>query len=163
MSTFLIGEIEYEDIFYSDDSERISVSLRATMVFYVLAILVLHVALLNFLVGLTVNDIQKIHQDSAVCEDFGKLWQVSLIETLLSSAPCKWGVPFLKFMRIQTGHKIADTEGYVLELPMSIIPKPYQKQLRALLTKQKIKTQLKKDLNYQNTNVAAEAEAETTS
>src|SRR5688572_4506637 len=129
MSTFLIGEIEYEDVFYSDDSDRISVSLKTTMVFYVLAILVLHVALLNFLVGLTVNDIQRIHEDSVALEDFTKLWQISLIETLLSSLPFKWGVPFLKFMRIQTGHKIADTEGYVLEIPMCVIPKAFQKEL----------------------------------
>lgn len=56
--TFLIGEIEYEDIFYGENAANVSASLSATMIFYVMAILVLHVALLNFLVGLTVADIQ---------------------------------------------------------------------------------------------------------
>lgn len=59
ISTFFIGEIDYEETFYTDGrSAYISASFGASILFYGIAIVILHIALLNFLIGLTITNIQ---------------------------------------------------------------------------------------------------------
>jgi hypothetical protein len=57
MSTFLIGEVDFDNRFYGEPTST-PASFIVTMTFYGAAILLLHIALLNLLIGLTSIDIK---------------------------------------------------------------------------------------------------------
>jgi len=57
MATFTIGEVDFENTFYGENaSTPASFLLSAT--FFGIAIIILHIALLNFLIGLTINELK---------------------------------------------------------------------------------------------------------
>jgi hypothetical protein len=58
MFSIVIGEVNFEDQFYGEKGSTAPVSFHWTMFLYVGAILLLHILLLNFLVGLTIRDIK---------------------------------------------------------------------------------------------------------
>lgn len=81
----MTGELNYDDIFHSDEEELIYPI--SSHVMYAIFIMVATIILFNLLIGFTVSDIQGLQKDAEVNQISNKLEQIFLMECFLLSTP----------------------------------------------------------------------------
>lgn len=123
----MIGELEFEDMFYSDDeSNDVLHPITVHLMFFAFVILVT-VILMNLLVGLAVSDIQGLQESAGINRLCRQAELVARLEGLLFSKLLKKAPPrLLAFLRREA---LLKTSRYNLQL--SIKPNdPREKTVR---------------------------------
>lgn len=84
----MTGELNYDDIFHSEDEKLIYPV--SSHVMYAIFIMVATIILFNLLIGFTVSDIQGLQKDAEVTQISSKLEQIFLMECFLLSTPMQF-------------------------------------------------------------------------
>lgn len=113
----MIGELEFDDIFHSDDEENANESIEhpitAQIMFFIFLVLVT-VILMNLMVGLAVSDIQGLQTSAGLNRLSRQVELVSRLESLLfSKTLSKFPTKILEFLRREA---LLRTSRYNLQL-----------------------------------------------